>query len=179
MTISDIRRIEQALGITLPEAYRQRVVPFPVPCLAGNHDCDLWDDPEALIALNRQLRAGGQHCPAWPSHLFAVGQIEGDPPVKAIDLRAPDTAPVWWADHVDPNAPGSGETDSRFDDWANQYVADLRRDLRRDGFDPDASPSEHQAIEARMFRQQRWMLLVLPVVVIGLIIIYALIRRYI
>jgi hypothetical protein len=65
MTSADIQRIDQALGITLPEGYRKGVVPFPVSCLARNHDYELWDDPDALIILNRQLRAGGQRNPPW------------------------------------------------------------------------------------------------------------------
>jgi|KBSSwiStaDraftv2_1062776.scaffolds.fasta_scaffold913485_2 hypothetical protein len=132
--------IERQLGIQLPSAYRQKVVPFPIPCLAGNRDTELWDHAEALVRYNSQLRTRKEP-PPWPNYLFVIGQNEGDPAVRAIDLRVPDTSPVWWVDHADPSAAGSGQTHSRFEQWADQYVAAVRRDLARDGHDPDSSPA--------------------------------------
>src|SRR5258706_10531242 len=97
MNASDITMIEQALSITLPESYKQAVVPFRVRTLAGNTDYQLWDDAQQIITLNRELRAGSRFRPAWPPHLFAVGDPRGDELI-ALDTRSTD-GPVWWLDH--------------------------------------------------------------------------------
>src|SRR5262245_39198956 len=56
VTEDELRWIEQELGISLPEPYERLVFPFPVPYLRGNADSELWDDPELLVARNRELR---------------------------------------------------------------------------------------------------------------------------
>ncbi len=176
MTTSDLQMIESELSIRVPDAYRRNVAPFPIPCLAGNRDTELWDDSVALISYNRQLRDGPS---SWPRHLFAVGRNEGDPAVRAIDLRAPDAAPVWWIDHADPRAAGSGQTHSSFEDWVEHYVTALRRDLVKDGCDPDASPAHYAAWRKRGAHRERRVLFCLVVLGLGAIILYGLIRWHI
>lgn len=176
MTASDIETIERQLGIRLPEVYRQRVISFPVPCLAGNRHTELWDDPDALVICNSQLRNRKE--PLWPSYLFMVGQNEGDPAVRAIDLRAPDTSPVWWLDHADVHAAGSGETHPRFEQWADSYVTAIRRDLACSGHDPDSPPSAYKSRIAKTAGRQRWALLCLALLGLAALVIYAFIRGH-
>src|SRR5262245_22660114 len=104
MTAEDMRRIEDALGIRLPESYRTYLVPFPVPAARGNVDLGVWDEPERLIEYNLQLRAGRGVKP-WPPHFFAIGHA-GDGCPTALDLRDGGDA-VWWIDHGHLDNPGS------------------------------------------------------------------------
>src|SRR5712691_8832739 len=106
--------IERELGIKLPSIYRQRLLVYPIPACVGNSDTALWDDAGKLVVLNRKLRAGAPGgIPMWRTHMFALGQIEGDPSVRAIDLRVPE-APVWWVDHCHLDGQGSGQTHATF-----------------------------------------------------------------
>jgi hypothetical protein len=175
MTPADLQTIESSLAIRLPEVYRRKVSPFPILCLSGNRDTQLWDDAGALVAYNRKLRARAS---GWPEYLFAIGQNEGDPGVMALDLRLPDTAPVWFIDHEDPNAAGSGQTHASFDDWVEPYIAGLRQDLVEDGIDPDASPANYAASTARVARWELRLLLFLALGSLGALIILGFLRRH-
>jgi hypothetical protein len=135
---SDVRLIERELDITLPVSYGRALVPFRIPAMAGNTDSQLWDDAHRLIALNRELRAGSRFRPAWPAHLFAVGDPHGDELI-AIDTRTPD-GPVWWLDHGMVDSETSHESHSRFADWVEDFYRDARSDLEGDGYDADGSP---------------------------------------
>jgi hypothetical protein len=119
VTEPDLDRIERALGLRLPEAYRQRVVPFPVPPEAGNSTSPVWDDAGRLIALNQRLRVEVE---GWPRWLFAIGQSEGDPCGYAIDTRSAE-CPVWWLEQMQLGS-HSGPSEGPFDTWFVQWVAD-------------------------------------------------------
>jgi hypothetical protein len=138
MTNSDIKLIEQELGISLPDSYRQAVCPFRIPALAGNTDYELWDDPNRLIELNRRLRAGSRTRPAWPLHLFAIGDPHGDELI-AINTRSSD-GPVWWLDHGCVDSKASYQSHSRFADWAEEFYRDMRSDMKGDDINPDGKP---------------------------------------
>ena len=142
MTDADLDRIEGALGVRLPAAYRHAVAPFPVPACAGNADTALWDDPAALIALNEQLRAGLCCVRPWPTHMFAVGR-DGGGSAAALDLRDP-LGPVVWADRCHLAGPGSGPASPSVAAWVAEAVADLRADLEGNGIDPDGTPQARE-----------------------------------
>lgn len=138
MTESELARIEEALGLVLPAAYRTLVVPFPLPAYVGNAETELWDDPDQLIELNRELRAGTSFVRPWPAHMFAMGRDDSGC-ASAIDLQDP-ASPVWWVDRCHLDTAGSGQVSSSLAPWAEQYLFDLRSDLRADLIDPDGSP---------------------------------------
>jgi len=144
MTESDITLIERKLAISLPESYWRAVCPFRIPALAGNTDYQLWDDAQRLIELNRQLRAGSPTRPAWPSHLFAVGDPHGDELI-AMDTRSSD-GPVWWLDHGCVDSKASYQSHSKFADWAEEFYQDIRLDLEDDDLDPDGEPGATQVV---------------------------------
>ena len=75
MTPADVSRIENELGISLPEPYRRAALAFPVPELAGNSDTDFWDDAGQVIKLNTGLRRRGGWPEGWPKEMFAFGKI--------------------------------------------------------------------------------------------------------
>jgi hypothetical protein len=57
MTEEDFYRIEDALADRLPDVYRRRLAPFPIPREGRNTDTQVWDAAGALIVLNRVLPA--------------------------------------------------------------------------------------------------------------------------
>jgi hypothetical protein len=138
LTADDLTRIETALGISLPDVYRRLVVPFPIPAYAGNTDSALWDDPDALIAFNRELRTGYYSVPPWPEHMFALGRDDGGC-ANAIDVRDP-MGPVWWADRCHLYADGTAPQSPSLTAWAEETLADLRVVLVEHGVDPDGPP---------------------------------------
>jgi hypothetical protein len=151
MTDSDIQLIERELAITLPESYRRAVVPFCIPAMAGNTDSQLWDDAQQLITLNRELRTGNRFRPAWPAHLFAVGDAHGDELI-ALDIRTPD-GPVWWLDHGMVDSKSSYESHPRFADWVEEFYRDTRSDLEGDGYDADGAPEALNAAQSTHAKQ--------------------------
>jgi len=135
MTDEDIKYIERELEIKLPESYKRSLVPFRIPAMYGSTDYQLWDNAGELILLNRRMRAGSRHCPAWPHYIYALGDPHGDEMI-AMDTRDPE-GPVWWLDHgiIDHNE--SYQSHARFADWVEEFYSDLRHDLLADGHEPD------------------------------------------
>ncbi len=119
MTDDDFRRIEEELGITLPEPYRRLLCPFPVADLRRNNDTDLWDDADSVIAENLKLRTEfvKGHQP-WSNRWFFIG----DPLTacaNAIDLGNP-AAPVSWLDHCDLST-ATDESGEPFEEWVVRW----------------------------------------------------------
>jgi hypothetical protein len=169
MTADDLTRVETALAIRLPAVYRDLVVPFPIPAYAGNADTELWDDPDALIALNRELRAGDGAAAPWPEHLFAIGR-DGSGCASAIDLRDP-MAPVWWADRCHLDAVGTAQESPSLVTWAEQHLADLRVELEEKCVSEAAPPSERAKADAEGARAEgRFML---AIVGVGALLVFA------
>jgi hypothetical protein len=142
LTEVELARIEAALGVVLPVVYRKLVVPFPVPAYVGNAETELWDDADRLVELNRELRDGVVFVHPWPVHMFSMGR-DGSGCASAIDLRNPG-CPVWWADRCHLDAVGSGQVAQSLEEWAGQYLADLRADLEADCIDPYGSPEARE-----------------------------------
>lgn len=151
MTDSDIQLIERELAITLPECYRRAVVPYCILAMAANTDSLLWDDAQQLIALNRELRRGSRFRPAWPAHLFAVGDPHGDELI-ALDTRTSE-GPVWWLDHGMVDSKSSYESHPRFADWVEEFYRDIRSDLVGDGYDADGAPEALEAAQSANAKQ--------------------------
>ncbi len=138
MTEEDLLHIEVSLRIQLPDAYKHRMQSYPIPLLAGNKDRELWDNADALIKLNQELRQGmSGGVKPWPAHLFSLGLDHGGC-TMAMDLNTSEPL-VWWVDrcHLE-NAKGYEKV--IFDDWVIEFVRDMSSDLTEDGFDPTASP---------------------------------------
>lgn len=174
MTDGDLARIERELNISLPESYRRVVTQFPIPAYVGNSEVGLFDDADALIRLNRELREGDRGR-GWPEHLFAVGSYESD--LYAMDLRTP-AARTFWVDRVldEQDATATGLP---FDEWCAQFVADLRIDLEADGHDADGPPAARQRLEARNARGELGCLLWpigIAALVFGGLLVYAYLR---
>ena len=125
MKTADLDKIERDLDITLPSTYREFMTSVDHQEWTGNQDTDLWDDADALIARNLELRMGlnvGGRSP-WCKNLFFIG----DPLTacgNAIKLDDP-RVPVLWIDHCDLEAPSSGEIAPSFVDWANSVIEAL------------------------------------------------------
>lgn len=165
MTADDLRRIEAALGIRLPESYRERMRAFPIPAAAGNTDLEVWDHADRLIELNREFRAGmpGGVAP-WPSRFFAIGR-GGDGCSYALDLEAVDA--VWWVDRGHLDNPVSQREAASFAEWADDYFATLRQEMAGEEVDPDGSPEERAGVEAKNARSMSVSCLVALVLLAG------------
>ncbi len=170
MKDADITFIEQELNIKLPDSYRPALVPIRLRALEGNTDHQLWDDAKALVKLNQDLRAGSRYRPAWPPHMYAVGDPHGDELI-AIDTRSPD-GPVWWLDHGMIDNKGSYQSHAKFADWIEEYYRDLRSDMEGDGEDPDAKPKPPEPATAK--RALRDLLTLFLTAVVGLLALLAL-----
>jgi hypothetical protein len=167
VTAEDLARIEQALGIRLPESYRAAVVPYPVPAAAGNTDLGVWDDAARLIDYNRELRSGAPGgVKPWPPHFFALGH-GGDGCPYALDLSHGDA--VWWVDHSHLDNPGSGQEADAFGPWAAAFFKALREDLAGDAIDPDGTPQARAAAEAKGAWQSALGCLLAAVVLVSLL----------
>jgi hypothetical protein len=166
MSAAELKRIEAALGITLPEPYRRLLESFPVPRLRGNAFTDLWDDAGQLIAVNRGLREWDHGHAPWPTRWFFIGEgLTGSG--YALDVREP-AAPVY---RIEPGTrrpdPAGGQP---FEEWLREYVVRARADLEKDGLDPDLEPPR----ERHSARGHWWLLYPL----LGLLVL-ALLARWI
>jgi hypothetical protein len=159
LTVDDLSRVESALAIRLPDVYRDLVVPFPIPVYAGNTDTELWDDADALIALNRELRTGYGNTAPWPEHLFAMGR-DGSGCASAIDLNDP-MAPVWWADRCHLDAVGTAPESPSLATWAEQHLADLRVEIEEKAVSEAGPTSARDKADAEGARAEGLFLLAL------------------
>jgi hypothetical protein len=99
MTPTDLDKIEQRLGIDLPESYGQIVLNFPFD--HGTTDDVLWDHADAIIDQTLQHREGmGGATPKWPRHFVFVG-CDGAASPYVLDTK---TSPpmVLHLDHGNP-----------------------------------------------------------------------------
>ena len=85
MTKSDVTRIEEALGVTLPEAYRSFVT--------SKRDFDevddrsIFDDAESVIEATEIHRRGVSGLQPWPHHFVYIGD-EDDACPYVIDCTS-------------------------------------------------------------------------------------------
>jgi hypothetical protein len=92
MTPADITRIEEALAVRLPEAYRTTMV-GPVAEKLG--ESGVFDDAELVIERTREQRKGYGGAAPWPSRYVYVGDQEDACPY-AMDC---ETGVVIHSDH--------------------------------------------------------------------------------
>jgi SMI1/KNR4 family protein SUKH-1 len=166
MTADDLQRIEDALGIRLPDSYRSRMQGYPIPAAAGNTDLEVWDHADRLIELNRELRGGlpGGVAP-WPPRFFALGR-GGDGCSYALDLDATDA--VWWVDRGHLDNPVSQREAASFSAWADEYFETLRQEMAGEEVDPDGTPTERARVESKNARSMSVSCLVALVLLAGM-----------
>lgn len=106
MDASELDRIENSLGITLPEAYRNVMTDFPSPDDPFGYTCLLSTEADELISENSRLREKGffrYRC--WPDNFYALGW-DGCGNYYFIRLDKQDET-VYLADHEAPFDPES------------------------------------------------------------------------
>jgi len=134
VTPEDLSRIEDELGVELPEGYRQLMLDYPFPDGKGNTNENLWDDADAVIEKTALYRSPRVHN-VWPSHFVYIGDDQAGCPY-AIDVRE-DAGPVVHTDRGDLEKPL--ETWPSIDAWIKDYV----ETLQAEGLDPlVATPPE-------------------------------------
>ena len=73
MTLDQIRTIESALGITLPDSYITVMTNYPWPEFAGSTGASLWDDPTPIVEQTAEYRNGFGGAPTWPREMVFIG----------------------------------------------------------------------------------------------------------
>jgi len=73
MNKSDLDKMESALGITFPAAYRSWVLALPTSEEDGERWQWAFDDADDLIATNLDFRDHGVSGMAWPPNLICIG----------------------------------------------------------------------------------------------------------
>ena len=169
MTAEDIKRVESTLGITLPSAYTKVMTVFPVPAYAGNSEMMLWDDANALIALNRELREGRSYVKPWPRRFFALGQDAGGCS-DALDLDDPEYG-VFWFDRQHIHVGVEDRSPEKIEQWLTRQVRDLSSDLAGNGIDPTISPERRQESERKEYRSSNIAMLLFAGVIAAALIV--------
>lgn len=141
MTEGELNKIEVALEIKLPTWYREFISPVSLPAIRGNTDTELWDDADALIKLNRELRSGFSSVKPWPANFFALGR-DGGGSTCAIKVDEPEPL-IFWADRCHLNANDKGQN---FTEWANDFFEGEKTNLFECGGNLETSASEYKKL---------------------------------
>ncbi|MDA0661162.1 MAG: SMI1/KNR4 family protein [Planctomycetota bacterium] len=73
MMPEDVQRIEQELGLKVPESYASVVLNYPCPEVEGICRHGLFSDSQYVIEVNLEHRKEGWFGLAWPNHFLAIG----------------------------------------------------------------------------------------------------------
>ena len=87
MKLEELHQIENALGITFSEIYKQVMVDYPFKEDAGTINWSLWDDSGKITEWNLIYRNGYGPCPEWSKNYYLIGS-EGDACPLAINLES-------------------------------------------------------------------------------------------
>ena len=134
MKEADVNKIENELSVKLPASYRHLLLHFPVEFEADTTDGPLWDDADALIERNLELREArrsmGVDYKPIPEHYLLVGE-DGAGWQHLIDLRTdPPIVHIMEFENVDEINHAEDEDDlpQSLNHWYHEYLKDLKRD---------------------------------------------------
>lgn len=134
MNESEVQRIEDAFDLTLPSDYRHLLLHFPVRFSKGTTEQPLWDNADALISRNRELRSerkslGVQYHPI-PEQYFLIGE-DGAGWQFLIEMREqPSIVHIMEFERIDQISPAEtndGEHQN-IHDWLHAYLLELKND---------------------------------------------------
>lgn len=134
MLESDVKRIEDAFELSLPSDYRHLLLHFPVRFSAGTTEQPLWDDADALISRNRELRSErrslGVTYQPLPGKYFLIGEDGAGWQflIDILDERC--VVHVMEFERIDQISPSMGEDGQpeRIAEWLHKYLLDLKND---------------------------------------------------
>ena len=139
MNEADVNKIEKELAVKLPASYRHLLLHFPVEFEADTTDGPLWDDADALIERNLELREArrsmGVDYKPLPDHYLLIGE-DGAGWQHLIDLRTdPPIVHIMEFENVDEINHAEDEDDlpQSLNHWYHEYL----KDLKDDGVDID------------------------------------------
>lgn len=95
MTDADIERIENGIGMTLPERYKTALLNHPCPTLDLTH-LELFSEADHVLDLNKRLRNEGFYGQDWPENAIAVGEADG---CVFFIYPTDDKCAVYYADY--------------------------------------------------------------------------------
>ncbi|MEP3480670.1 MAG: SMI1/KNR4 family protein [Fuerstiella sp.] len=132
MTPEDTRRIEDSLGVTLPSEYRHLLLNPPVQYDRGTPFGDLWDDADAIIERNQELRSKrrslGKDYDALPNRYLFVGDDSAGWQ-HLVDLDSDKAiVNIMQFEAVDSISPArdNDENDLSISDWFHERLIELR-----------------------------------------------------
>ena len=139
MTEAELRSIEDALAIALPNMYREVMRNYPFALDSFANDCEIPNDPTRIIQKNKELRVNGFFGRPWPNHFFAFGD-DGGGNEHYLDLRN-DPSPVFLADH-------EGSEDYKLASDLATWVADRKLEY--------AAWDEEDRLRAERRQNRKW-----------------------
>jgi hypothetical protein len=124
MTPEAFSRIEQTLGVALPEWYRLRVLDYPF----NKPEHALYHDEESILRTNEELRRDGWFGFPWPREFFAIGDTGfGDSYFivpSTLDRR------IFIADHEGGPAPSIDKLSEMAQaDTLDEHIRDIQENL--------------------------------------------------
>lgn len=132
MTDDDVNRLEKSLGVNVPSDYRHLLLHFPIRFDQGTSSGALWDDADALIKRNKELRTQrhslGVDYAALPEPYLFIGDDEagwqflidiGSEPSMVHVMEFEDTT------KISPVRNDAGEAQS-LNDWFHAHLLELR-----------------------------------------------------
>jgi hypothetical protein len=140
MTLTELDRIESALGVKLPEFYRQFMQDYPRWLLSKQpaylKPVTVWefaDNPERVIAFNQYVRAQppGEFVDdaPWPDEYFVIGS-EADQNWFTLHL-ASGTEAVHLYHHEDGEFHPVAQSLQEFTEYLVKWWEDIERDNQR------------------------------------------------
>ncbi len=134
MIESDLTRIEQALAVRLPSDYRHLLLHFPIRYDAGTCDGPLWDNADALINRNQELRTArrsfGVDYQPLPGHFFFIGD-DGAGWQFLIDLREePSIVHIMEFESIEAIGPAQDDAgkSQNLNEWFHAHLLDLKNE---------------------------------------------------
>jgi hypothetical protein len=87
MTLEEIGRLEQVLGVKLPAAYRDGMMAYPFPEDSPAAELSLLNDIVLLLESNAEHRRRSEG--GWPPHLVVIGTDGGEEAFALDTAMAP------------------------------------------------------------------------------------------
>ncbi|MBE7502771.1 MAG: SMI1/KNR4 family protein [Verrucomicrobiales bacterium] len=122
MTVTDLTKIEQAIGQHLPTSYRDFMTRYPEELASIAGDFEFLADADRIVQLNDDLRRMPFYQgKSWPDRLLAIGE-NGCGDYYFLDLRDASGA-VLFVDHETMDYQTLA---SNVEEWAPKLMQELR-----------------------------------------------------
>ena len=135
MTEAEVARIAEELNLVLPSDYRHVLTHYPIRYAVGTTNEPVWDDADAIIERNRELRRPrrslGVDYQPLPERFLFIGD-DGAGWQNLLDLESPEPTAVYVmefenVERISPMRTKSNEN-ATLAEWFHDYLLELRDD---------------------------------------------------